>query len=60
MTFADGEIAEAHWFTRDQVRAALGAGDWASGAREASDAELLLPGSISIARVMVESWAKAD
>lgn len=60
LTFADGEIAEAHWFTRDQVRAALGAGDWASGAREASDAELLLPGSISIARVMVESWAKAD
>lgn len=56
LEFADGEIAEAHWFTRDQVRAALGAGDWTT----ASDAELLLPGSISIARVMVESWAKTD
>ncbi|PTR31709.1 NAD+ diphosphatase [Rhodococcus sp. OK519] len=54
--FADGEIAEAHWFTRDQIRAALDAGDWTSR----SDADLLLPGSISIARVMVESWAKAD
>ncbi|RVW04631.1 NAD(+) diphosphatase [Rhodococcus spongiicola] len=53
LTFADGEIAEANWFTRDQVRAALDAGDWAS-----SDAELRLPGSISIARVMVESWVK--
>ena len=57
LEFADGEIAEAHWFTRDQVRAALGLGDWASSAGEA---ELLLPGSISIARGMVESWAKAD
>jgi NAD+ diphosphatase len=56
LEFADGEIAEAHWFTRDQVRAALGAGDWTTP----SDAELLLPGSISIARVMVESWAKSD
>ncbi|WP_430335695.1 NAD(+) diphosphatase [Rhodococcus sp. ACT016] len=60
LRFADGEIAEAHWFTRDQVRAALDAGDWASSTRESSDAELLLPGSISIARVMLESWAKAD
>ncbi|WP_305092127.1 NAD(+) diphosphatase [Prescottella sp. R16] len=59
LEFADGEIAEAHWFTRDQVRAALDAGDWASGTRESSDAELLLPGSISIARIMVESWASA-
>ncbi|QBJ95268.1 NAD(+) diphosphatase [Rhodococcus sp. ABRD24] len=59
LVFADGEIAEAHWFTREQVRAALVAGDWSSSSRESSDAELLLPGSISIARVMVESWAKA-
>ncbi|MFC9514304.1 NAD(+) diphosphatase [Nocardiaceae bacterium NPDC056970] len=56
LEFADGEIAEAHWFTREQVRAALDAGDWTSR----SDAELLLPGSISIARVMIESWAKVD
>ncbi|QCQ91942.1 NAD(+) diphosphatase [Rhodococcus sp. SGAir0479] len=59
-TFTDGEIAEAHWFTREQVRRALGAGDWASATRQSSDAELLLPGSISIARVMVESWAGQD
>lgn len=51
--FSDGEIAEAAWFTRDEVRAALAAGDWSSD----SDAKLLLPGSISIARVIIESWA---
>ena len=28
--FNDGEIAEAAWFTRDEVRAALDAGDWSS------------------------------
>ncbi|MFV0494001.1 NAD(+) diphosphatase, partial [Mycobacterium sp.] len=29
-SFNDGEIAEAAWFTRDEVRAALAAGDWTS------------------------------
>lgn len=53
--FGDGEITEARWFTRDEVRTALAAGDWASAA--ASGSELLLPGSISIAREIVESWA---
>jgi NAD+ diphosphatase len=52
-SFNDGEIAEAAWFTRDEIRAALDAGDWASD----SQSRLLLPGSISIARVIVESWA---
>ncbi len=52
-SFNDGEIAEANWFTRDEVRAALAAGDWSS----ASESKLLLPGSISIARVIIESWA---
>lgn len=51
--FNDGEIAEAAWFTRDEVRAGLEAGDWTSG----SESKLLLPGSISIARVIIESWA---
>ena len=51
--FNDGEIAEAAWFTRDEICAALHAGDWSS----ASKSKLLLPGSISIARVIVESWA---
>ncbi|MBF6238661.1 NAD(+) diphosphatase [Nocardia otitidiscaviarum] len=54
--FSDGEIAEAHWFTRAEVREALAAGAWGSGG---GDARLLLPGSISIARTIVESWAAA-
>ncbi|MGI9125108.1 MAG: NAD(+) diphosphatase [Mycobacterium sp.] len=52
-SFNDGEIAEAAWFTRAEVRAALEEGDWSS----ASSARLLLPGSISIAREIIESWA---
>jgi NAD+ diphosphatase len=55
-SFNDGEIVEAAWFTRDEVRAALEAGDWSS----ASKSKLLLPGSISIARVIIESWAALD
>jgi len=55
-SFNDGEIAEAAWFTRDEVRAALAAGDWTSG----SESKLLLPGSISIARMIIESWAGLD
>ena len=55
-SFNDGEIAEAQWFTRAQVREALEAGDWSS----ASQSKLLLPGSISIARVIIESWAAID
>jgi len=55
-SFNDGEIAEAAWFTRDEVLAALAAGDWSSS----SESNLLLPGSISIARVIIESWAAID
>ncbi|MCV7260236.1 NAD(+) diphosphatase [Mycobacterium shimoidei] len=54
-SFNDGEIAEAAWFTRDEVREALAAGDWGSN----SESRLLLPGSVSIARVIIESWAAA-
>lgn len=53
--FSDGEIAEAQWFSRAQVRSALAEGDWASSA----PVPLLLPGPISIARGMLESWAEA-
>jgi NAD+ diphosphatase len=52
---ADGEIAEAMWVSRSQVRAALEAGDW--GARPKAERSLLLPGRVSIARSMLESWA---
>jgi NAD+ diphosphatase len=55
-SFNDGEIAEAAWFTRDEVRAALAVGDWGS----ASESKLLLPGSVSIARVIIESWVALD
>lgn len=54
-SFNDGEIAEAAWFTREEVRTALAAGDWGSQ----SKSRLLLPGSVSIARVIIESWAAA-
>jgi NAD+ diphosphatase len=55
-SFNDGEIVEAAWFTRDEVRAALADGDWSSD----SPSRLLLPGSISIAREIIESWAALD
>ncbi len=57
--FSDGEIAEAHWFTRAEVRRALAAGAWGSSSG-GGDTRLLLPGSISIARTIVESWAAAE
>jgi len=38
------EIESAHWYTRDELRAAVVAGD------------LLLPGKISIARHLIEHW----
>ena len=55
-SFNDGEIAEAGWFTRAEVRDALENGDWSSD----SASRLLLPGSISIAREIIESWAAVD
>lgn len=64
LVFSDGEIAEAHWFTRDEVRTALAAGGWRArpedgAAASATGSRLLLPGSISIARTIVESWVAA-
>ncbi len=40
LLFADGEIAEGTWFTKDEVRAALELGDWGSEA----DAHCCCPG----------------
>lgn len=57
LAFSDGEIAEAYWFSRAEVREALAVGDWSA---QSSGARLLLPGSISIARTIVESWAALD
>jgi NAD+ diphosphatase len=53
---AEGEIAEAMWVTRAEVRQALAAGDWAG----AEGSPLLLPGGVSIARAMLEAWAAID
>ncbi|MGV0741681.1 NAD(+) diphosphatase [Mycolicibacterium sp. XJ870] len=55
-SFNDGEIAEAEWFTRAEIREALRHGDWSSE----SPSRLLLPGSISIAREIIESWVALD
>ncbi len=54
--FNDGEIVEADWFSRAEVREALEHGDWSSD----SQSRLLLPGSVSIAREIIESWAFGD
>ena len=57
-SFSDGEIAEADWFTRDEVREALANGRLEQRLLLRSDSpRLLLPGSISIAREIIESWA---
>jgi NAD+ diphosphatase len=56
ISYNDGEIVEAAWFTRAEVREALAQGDWNSD----SSSRLLLPGSISIAREIIESWAALD
>ena len=53
----DGELAEARWFTRDQVRAALDThADWGT---DTEGADLMLPPPVSIARSLITSWALA-
>ena len=49
---ADGEIEEARWVSRADLRAALAAGGEVEGLR--------LPGPTSIARMMLAGWAAAD
>ena len=55
---ADGEIAEAFWLSRAELRRSLRGGDWRRrhGGREG----ILLPPAVSIARTMLESWAAID
>jgi NAD+ diphosphatase len=54
---ADGEIAEAMWVTRGELREAMDLGDWGA---EPGTRRLLLPGRVSIARSMLEAWAAVD
>ena len=44
----DGELEEARWFTRDEVRSAV---TWGAG-----DQELQLPSAVSIARLLIDGW----
>lgn len=59
---AAGEIAEARWVTRDEIRAALAAGSWSNrvGPVHGADAGLVLPGEVSIAGRMLAAWATAS
>ena len=59
LRFLDGEIADAAWFTRGQVRDALGAAEWTDpdAGDDGESVPLRLPGSVSIARAMIEAWA---
>ncbi|WOC13182.1 NAD(+) diphosphatase [Gordonia sp. MP11Mi] len=53
----DGELGDAQWFHRDEVLAALDRNaDWGV---DDPDTRLMVPGSISIARSLIESWARA-
>jgi len=66
---ADGEIAEARWVHRCDIRAALDRGSWADrtaptpgspapgNPASGGPAELLLPGPVSIAGQMLTAWA---
>jgi NAD+ diphosphatase len=58
---ADGEIEDAVWITREELRAGLARGDWAGDPTAVSGSKVvLLPGRVSIARSMLESWAALD
>jgi NAD+ diphosphatase len=55
---AEGEIAEAFWVTRDELRQGLVDDDWESHGD--ATGRVLLPPSISIARSMLDAWAALD
>jgi NAD+ diphosphatase len=55
---AEGEISEAFWITRDELRQGLVDEDWESPGD--AGGRVLLPPSISIARSMLDAWAALD
>ncbi|MET9264073.1 NAD(+) diphosphatase [Amycolatopsis sp. NPDC004079] len=58
---ADGEIEEALWVSREDVRAAFrNAGTGVPTPIAGGASNLLLPGNSSIARVMLKAWAEAE
>jgi NAD+ diphosphatase len=64
----EGEIEQARWFHRDEVRAMIAAEDpavadsWTEPTPMpgGSAFEVVLPGPVSIARRMIEGWIRAD
>ncbi|WP_181783205.1 NAD(+) diphosphatase, partial [Pseudonocardia pini] len=56
---ADGEIEEARWITRAELRESMARGDWAA-TPEPGSRTVLLPGRVSIARSMLDAWAELD
>jgi NAD+ diphosphatase len=69
----DGEIEEARWYRREEVRAVLtaeAAGSTVGGpdrwlaatdsGNGAADPAVILPGPVSIARRMIEGWAAQE
>lgn len=56
---AEGEIEEARWVTRADLRAAF-ANEGRPTPVDGGAATILMPGNSSIARVMLESWAAAE
>ncbi|MTD58103.1 NAD(+) diphosphatase [Amycolatopsis pithecellobii] len=59
LTPADGEIEEALWVSRADVRAAFENEGRPTPIGDGA-ASMMLPGNSSIARVMLEAWANAD
>ncbi|GAA4549446.1 NAD(+) diphosphatase [Amycolatopsis samaneae] len=65
LTPADGEIEEALWVSRDEVRAAFANSQTRNAGAvptpiAGGKAQLILPGNSSIARVMLAAWAEAE
>ncbi|EGD55248.1 NAD(+) diphosphatase [Gordonia neofelifaecis] len=56
LVFRDGELGDAKWFHRDEVREALAReDDWGA---DNPGTRLMLPGSVSIARSLIDGWAR--